>query len=205
MNSVMKAVASDLSTIPFQEASLDIWDKKYRLTTKDGQPLDRTIDETYQRVARALAQVEREEVREQWEPRFLWALRHGAIPAGRITSNAGAWAHKPATSTINCTVSGTIHDSMDDILGKVHEAGLTLKAGCVAPGTWVRTERGLVTADQAVQERHRQILCYDREAHRFEMRPILRHLTTHVPQEDPYHLQRRDADHLDQAPGARAS
>jgi len=130
MNSVMKAVASDLSTIPLQEASLDIWDKKYRLTTKDGQPLDRTIDETYQRVARALARVEREEVREQWEQHFLWALRHGAIPAGRITSNAGAWEHKPATSTINCTVSGTIRDSMDDILGKVHEAGLTLKAGC---------------------------------------------------------------------------
>jgi ribonucleoside-diphosphate reductase alpha chain len=61
---------------------------------------------------------------------FLWALRHGAIPAGRVTSNAGALEHKPATSTINCTVSGTIRDSMDDILGKVHEAGLTLKAGC---------------------------------------------------------------------------
>ena len=61
---------------------------------------------------------------------FLWALRRGAIPAGRITSNAGALEHKPATSTINCTVSGTIRDSMDDILGKVHEAGLTLKAGC---------------------------------------------------------------------------
>src|SRR5690606_2716648 len=44
--------------------------------------------------------------------------------------NAGALEHKPATSTINCTVSGTITDSMDDILGKVHEAGLTLKAGC---------------------------------------------------------------------------
>jgi ribonucleoside-diphosphate reductase alpha chain len=47
-----------------------------------------------------------------------------------VTSNAGALEHKPATSTINCTVSGTIRDSMDDILGKVHEAGLTLKAGC---------------------------------------------------------------------------
>ena len=50
--------------------------------------------------------------------------------AGRITSNAGAQEHKPATSTINCTVSGTIKDSMDGILDKVHEAGLTLKAGC---------------------------------------------------------------------------
>jgi ribonucleoside-diphosphate reductase alpha chain len=61
---------------------------------------------------------------------FVWALRKGAIPAGRVTSNAGALEHKPATSTINCTVSGTITDSMDDILNKVHEAGLTLKAGC---------------------------------------------------------------------------
>ena len=40
------------------------------------------------------------------------------------------WSTSPPTSTINCTVSGTIRDSMDDILGKVHEAGLTLKAGC---------------------------------------------------------------------------
>ena len=57
-------------------------------------------------------------------------MRRGAIPAGRVTSNAGAQQHKPATSTINCTVSGTVRDSMDDILRKVHEAGLTLKAGC---------------------------------------------------------------------------
>jgi ribonucleoside-diphosphate reductase alpha chain len=130
MNSVMKPMAKEYSEIPYQEASLDIWDKKYRLTSKDGQPIDRTMDDTYQRVARALADVEREEVREQWYERFLWALRHGAIPAGRVTSNAGAWQHKPATSTINCTVSGSIRDSMDDILQKVHEAGLTLKAGC---------------------------------------------------------------------------
>jgi ribonucleoside-diphosphate reductase alpha chain len=126
--------------------------------------------------------VESDENREQWYESFLWALRHGAIPAGRVTSNAGALQHKPATSTINCTVSGTIRDSMDDILKKVHEAGLTLKAGCVAPGTLVRTEFGLVTADRAVAEKHREILCYDREEHRFEMRPITRHLTTHVPQ-----------------------
>jgi ribonucleoside-diphosphate reductase alpha chain len=84
-----------------------------------------------------------------WYERFLWALRRGAIPAGRITSNAGAQEHKPATSTINCTVSGTITDSMDDILEKVHEAGLTLKAGCgigyefshAAPARRVRLRR----------------------------------------------------------------
>ncbi len=130
MNTVVKIEPKDIDAIPFQEASLDIWDKKYRLTAKDGTPIDKTMDDTYKRVARALADVEREEVRDHWYERFLWALRRGAIPAGRITSNAGALEHKPATSTINCTVSGTIHDSMDDILSKVHEAGLTLKAGC---------------------------------------------------------------------------
>jgi ribonucleoside-diphosphate reductase alpha chain len=122
---------SKQNPIPMQPASQDIWDKKYRLKTKQGEPLDADIDGTYQRVARALADAETtEEKRAYWFERFAWALRRGAIPAGRITSNAGAQEHKPATSTINCTVSGTITDSMDGILEKVHEAGLTLKAGC---------------------------------------------------------------------------
>ncbi len=117
--------------VPMQPASQDIWDKKYRLKTKQGEALDADIDGTYQRVARALADAEpTAEKRAYWFERFVWALRRGAIPAGRITSNAGAQEHKPATSTINCTVSGTIEDSMDGILDKVHEAGLTLKAGC---------------------------------------------------------------------------
>jgi ribonucleoside-diphosphate reductase alpha chain len=130
MNTVVKIQPKDVGSIPYQEASFDIWDKKYRLTAKDGSPVDKTMDDTYKRVARALADVESDHGREQWYESFLWALRHGAIPAGRVTSNAGALEHKPATSTINCTVSGTIRDSMDDILKKVHEAGLTLKAGC---------------------------------------------------------------------------
>jgi len=130
MNTVVKIDPKDIDAIPFQEASLDIWDKKYRLTAKDGTPIDKTMDDTYKRVARSLADVEAEDVREQWYERFLWALRRGAIPAGRVTSNAGALEHKPSTSTINCTVSGTIHDSMEDILKKVYEAGLTLRAGC---------------------------------------------------------------------------
>ena len=117
--------------IPMQATSMDIWDTKYRLKTKAGEVLDADIDGTWQRVARALADAEATpDTRAYWHERFLWALRHGAIPAGRITSNAGAREHKPATSTINCTVSGTITDSMDGILEKVHEAGLTLKAGC---------------------------------------------------------------------------
>jgi len=127
----LKAVPNRVTSIPFQSASMDIWDKKYRLKSKDGRIIDETIDDTYKRVARALSDVETsDEQREHWFEKFFWALKRGAIPAGRITSNAGAQEHKPSTSTINCTVSGTIRDSMDDILNKVHEAGLTLKAGC---------------------------------------------------------------------------
>ncbi|MGF1687462.1 adenosylcobalamin-dependent ribonucleoside-diphosphate reductase [Photobacterium japonica] len=116
--------------IAYQSTSMEIWDSKYRLKSKHGDAIDITLDDTFQRVARALADLEQEDVKAHWYNAFLWALRNGAIPAGRITSNAGAFEHKPATSTINCTVSGTIEDSMDDILNKVHEAGLTLKAGC---------------------------------------------------------------------------
>jgi ribonucleoside-diphosphate reductase alpha chain len=125
------AIGTDIQAVPFQEASLDIWDKKYRLKSKIGECIDSDIDDTYKRVAKAISMVEKtRELRDQYYESFLWALRRGAIPAGRITSNAGAQEHKPATSTINCTVSGTISDSMNGILDKVHEAGLTLKAGC---------------------------------------------------------------------------
>ena len=116
--------------IQMQHASLDIWDKKYRLKDKDQRPVDADIDATYQRVAKALSDVEDEDKREEWSERFVWALKQGAIPAGRIISNAGAQTYKPATSTINCTVSGIVPDSMQGILERNLEAGLTLKAGC---------------------------------------------------------------------------
>jgi ribonucleoside-diphosphate reductase alpha chain len=128
----VKAVKAVTKTpeITFQEASLDIWDKKYRLKDKENNPVDADIDATYARVAKALSDVEDENLREEWQARFVWALKHGAIPAGRIISNAGAQAYKPATSTINCTVSGIVPDSMLGILERNLEAGLTLKAGC---------------------------------------------------------------------------
>ncbi len=129
--SKLKSVESTDLPIDFQSASIDIWDKKYRLKTKEGEPIDQDIQATYDRVANALAEVETSKAKqEKWRERFVWALQNGAIPAGRIVSNAGAQQHKPATSTINCTVSGTVPDTMDGILHAVHEAGLTLKAGC---------------------------------------------------------------------------
>ncbi|WP_198263443.1 adenosylcobalamin-dependent ribonucleoside-diphosphate reductase [sulfur-oxidizing endosymbiont of Gigantopelta aegis] len=131
MTAQLHAIPNTVTEIALQDASLDIWDTKYRLKTKEGEAVDANIDETYQRVAKALSDVETgKKNQERYYKEFLWALRQGVIPAGRIISNAGAQAHKPATSTINCTVSGAIKDSMDDILNKVHEAGLTLKAGC---------------------------------------------------------------------------
>ena len=125
------AVVELTKPMDLQAASKDIWDSKYRLKTRTGKAVDQSIDDTYKRVAKALSGVEKTPVlQEKWYAEFLWALQHGAIPAGRIISNAGANLHKPATSTINCTVSGTIEDSMDDILQKLHESGLTLKVGC---------------------------------------------------------------------------
>ncbi len=116
--------------VELQSASLDIWDRKYRLKDHAGKPIDKSIADTLERVARALADLEETpEQRAHWFEQFAWALKNGAIPAGRIVANAGARDYKPATSTINCTVSGTIEDSMNDILAKLHEGGMTLKRG----------------------------------------------------------------------------
>lgn len=110
---------------------MDIWRSKYCLQDSEGTAVDASIDHSFQRVARALADVETDDAKKaEWYEQFLWALRHGAIPAGRILSNAGAQAYKADTSTINCTVSGTVNDTMSGILEKNYEAGLTLKAGC---------------------------------------------------------------------------
>ncbi|MEC4765888.1 LAGLIDADG family homing endonuclease [Halomonas sp. CUBES01] len=114
--------------VPLQAPSKEIWDAKYRLKDRHSQPVDQDVGATFERVAKALADVEGDNAAE-WLPRFRWALEHGAIPAGRILSNAGAEAYKPAVSLINCTVSRTIRDSMRDILDSVVDAGMTLKSG----------------------------------------------------------------------------
>ena len=121
---------SERIDIPLQPASEDIWQRKYQLKNNHGEAVDLCVEGTFTRVARTLADIEATPEKQQyWYEKFLWALKKGAVPAGRIISNAGAQEYKPATSTINCTVSGKIHDSMDDILQKVHEAGMTLKSG----------------------------------------------------------------------------
>jgi len=122
---------SDSLNLPLQAASQDIWQQKYRLTDEQGAPLDLTPDHSYERVARKLAQLEASpQLVDFWYTKYLWALRQGALPAGRIMANVGAEAYKPATSTINCTVASTVADSMADILEANTNSGLTLKAGC---------------------------------------------------------------------------
>jgi ribonucleoside-diphosphate reductase alpha chain len=130
MQVLTSVTTASTDSVPLQDAALDIWQQKYCLKNHRGEAVDVDLEASLDRVARALAELEEEAKQEHWYQRFLWALQQGAIPAGRILSNAGAGAHKPATSTINCTVSGSIDDSMDDILSKIHEAGVTLKAGC---------------------------------------------------------------------------
>lgn len=117
-----------MSNIPLQPTSFEIWEKKYQLKDEHGNPVDQTVEDTYRRVAKALASVEKNP--EDWEEKFYDALNNGATPAGRIMSNAGAEKYKPATSLINCTVSQIVKDSMHGILDSTLQAGLTLKAGC---------------------------------------------------------------------------
>lgn len=111
-----------------QPISDEIWDSKYRLKDHDGNPVDRDRGATFERIADALAGVEKHP--DPWRDKFLWALENGAIPGGRIASNAGVGQHKPATSLINCTVSDDIPDDLDGIMLRLREAALTLKAGC---------------------------------------------------------------------------
>lgn len=116
--------------LPLQQTSFEIWEKKYQLKDDHGLPVDKTVEDTYERVATALSLVEDEDSREYWKEKFIWALKNGATPAGRIMSNAGAGKYKPATSLINCTVSQIVSDNMHGILDSVMQSGLTLKAGC---------------------------------------------------------------------------
>ena len=84
MKSAVHVDVHTVTDIEFQPASLDIWDAKYRLAAKDGAKIDETIDDTYKRVARALAGVELESKQEQYFEEFLWALRSGAMPGDGV-------------------------------------------------------------------------------------------------------------------------
>ena len=107
---------------PIAEA---IWDMKYRLKAADGTPLDETVEASWRRVARALAEVEADP--EAWEPRFYAALEDFRfLPAGRILAGAGT---DRSVTLFNCFVMGTIPDSLGGIFEALKEAALTMQQG----------------------------------------------------------------------------
>ena len=102
-----------------------IWDMKYRFKDADGKPLDATVEDSWRRIARALASVEKKA--DHWENKFYSALEDFKfLPAGRITAGAGT-ARK--VTLFNCFVMGTIPDSMGGIFEMLKEAALTMQQG----------------------------------------------------------------------------
>src|SRR3954447_21004590 len=114
------SVADSLAPI-----SRQIWDAKYRFKAPDGLPIDATIEDTWRRVARALAEAEAEPAR--WEPAFYEALEDFRFqPAGRILSGAGT---DRRVTLFNCFVMGEIGDDLGSIFAHLREAALTMQQG----------------------------------------------------------------------------
>lgn len=102
-----------------------IWDMKYRLKEQDGTPIDMTVEDSWRRIARSLADVEKDQA--GWEKKFYSALEDFQyLPAGRITAGAGTGR---AVTLFNCFVMGTIPDSMAGIFDMLKEAALTMQQG----------------------------------------------------------------------------
>ena len=114
------------NSTPFKNPMAEqIWDMKYRLKEQDGTPIDITVQDTWRRVAWALAEPETD--RATWADKFYSVLeRFQFIPAGRI--NAGAGTDRNVT-LFNCFVMGTVHDSLSGIMDALKEAAMTMQAG----------------------------------------------------------------------------
>ncbi len=105
--------------------SQQIWDMKYRLKAPDGTAVDKTIEDTWRRIAGALAAPERDPG--AWAPRFSEALADFKfLPAGRIVAGAGTGRN---VTLFNCFVMGTIPDDMSGIFAHLREAALTMQQG----------------------------------------------------------------------------
>ncbi len=105
--------------------SQQIWDMKYRLKGPDGAPVDKTLEDSWSRVARALAAPEKD--RQHWEKRFYGAMADFRfLPAGRILAGAGTGRN---VTLFNCFVMGTIPDDMSGIFESLKEAALTMQQG----------------------------------------------------------------------------
>lgn len=105
--------------------SESIWDMKYRFKTANGAPIDKTVEDTWRRVAKDLASVEADP--DAWEEKFYGALEDFKfLPAGRILSGAGTGR---SVTLFNCFVMGTIGDNISGIFDGLKEAALTMQQG----------------------------------------------------------------------------
>jgi ribonucleoside-diphosphate reductase alpha chain len=102
-----------------------IWDMKYRFKEADGTPIDGSVEDSWRRIARALAEVEADPL--LWEGEFYAALEgFKFLPAGRITAGAGTGR---SVTLFNCFVMGTVPDTMEGIFTALKEAALTMQQG----------------------------------------------------------------------------
>ena len=111
--------------VVLSSVSQQIWDMKYRLKGIDGKPVDKTVQDTWRRIARCLAANELSP--SYWEQIFFQALDDFKfLPAGRIISGAGASRN---VTLFNCFVMGDIPDNMTGIFDSLKEAALTMQQG----------------------------------------------------------------------------
>lgn len=104
-----------------------VWDIKYRLRTPAGVPVDKTVEDTWERVANSVAAAEPEASRAVWAERFAAILAgYRFLPAGRILAGAGSGR---TVTLFNCFVMGAIPDSMEGIFDALKEAALTMQQG----------------------------------------------------------------------------
>ncbi|MBT7509378.1 MAG: ribonucleoside-diphosphate reductase, adenosylcobalamin-dependent, partial [Rhodospirillaceae bacterium] len=111
--------------VELSPVSQQIWDMKYRLKAIDGRPVDKTIAETWRRVAAALSGAEQDP--SYWEQRFFTAMEdYRFLPAGRILSGAGSGRD---VTLFNCFVMGDVPDDMAGIFEGLKEAAVTMQQG----------------------------------------------------------------------------
>jgi ribonucleoside-diphosphate reductase alpha chain len=105
--------------------SQQIWDMKYRLKSAGGEAVDRTVEDSWRRIAKSLAAPEADP--SLWEERFYEALQDFKfLPAGRIVSGAGS---SRKVTLFNCFVMGDIPDDMAGIFEQLKEAAVTMQQG----------------------------------------------------------------------------
>lgn len=104
----------------------EIWTSKYRFHPPSGGG-DQSVEQTWARVAAAIAEAEAPKARKAWRERFEAALTDFQfLPGGRILAGAGAGRN---VTLFNCFVMGTIPDDLSGIFDQVREAALTMQQG----------------------------------------------------------------------------